>query len=220
MVKMKTFNSREEWLAARTSYIGGSDIGAILGINPWMSNVDLWEIKTGRKKQKDISKDPLVEYGTRAEEHLRAIFALDYPQYKVEYAEHNMWMNDKYPMFHASLDGFIAEIDTGRHGIWECKTSTVNSIAQLKEKWGQGNDLHIPQTYFAQVLLYLLVTEFDFVELTAQIKFGFNKNKETRQYHIERTEVEEDIAYIAEKGAAFAECIKNDIRPALILPEI
>ncbi len=220
MVTMQTFPSREEWLAARTSYIGGSDVASILGLSPWMSNVDLWEIKTGRKKQKDISHDPLVEYGTKAEQHLRELYKLDHPEYELSYEENNMWLNDVYPIFHSSLDGWLVEKETGRKGIWECKTSTVNSFAQLKEKWGQGNDQHIPDTYFAQVCLYLLVTEFDFVELTAQIKFGFSNNKEIRQYHIERSEVEDDLKYIAEKGTEFAQMIREDKRPSLLLPEI
>lgn len=216
MVTMKTFASREEWLAARTSYIGGSDVASILGLSPWMSNVDLWEIKTGRKKQKDISNDPVVKYGTNAEKYLRELFKLDYPQYEVLYEEHNMWLNDKYPMFHASLDSWLVEKETNRKGIWECKTSLVNSYAQLKEKW----ENHLPPTYYCQVLLYLLVTEFEFVHLTAQIKFGFTDKKETREYHIERSEVEDDIKLIAEKGAEFAEYIKSDTRPPLLLPEI
>lgn len=213
---MQTFQSREEWLNARTSYIGGSDAGAIMGLNPWMSNVDLWEIKTGRKKQKDISDEPVVKYGTSAEHYLRELFKLDYPQYEVLYEEHNMWHNDKYPWAHASLDGWLVEKETGRKGIWECKTSLVNSYAQLKEKWGDC----IPPTYYAQVLFYLMVTEFDFVHLTAQIRFGFSENKETREYLIERAEVEDDIALIAAKGSEFAQMIKDDKRPSLLLPDI
>ena len=216
MVTMQTFASREEWLAARTSYIGGSDAGAILGLSPYMSNIDLWEIKTGRKKQKDISDEPVVKYGTNAEKYLRELFKLDYPQYTMEYEEHNMWHNDKYPWAHASLDGYLTEKDTGRKGIWECKTSLVNSYAQLNDKWKD----HIPPTYYAQVIFYLMVTEFDFVHLTAQIKFGFSENKETREYHIERSEVLDDIELIATKGAEFAQMIKEDRRPSLLLPEI
>lgn len=220
MVTMKTFASREEWLAARTSYIGGSDVASILGLSPWMSNVDLWEIKTGRKKQKDISETPIVKYGTEAEKHLRALFALDYPQYEVLYEENNMWHNDKYPDFHYSADGWLVEKETERKGIWECKTGVVNSYKQFLDKWGDDKDPRIPQNYFCQILFGLLVTEFDFVCLTAQIKFGFTEEKKTIERHIERSEVEDDLKYIAEKGMEFAQMIKEDKRPSLLLPEI
>ena len=51
---------RTEWLQERKKGIGGSDAAAILGLNPYMSNVDLWEIKTGRKEQEDISEKEIV----------------------------------------------------------------------------------------------------------------------------------------------------------------
>lgn len=41
--------SREEWLAERMKGIGGSDAGAVLGVNPWRTAVDVWLEKTGRK---------------------------------------------------------------------------------------------------------------------------------------------------------------------------
>ena len=65
-----------------------------------------------------------------------------------------------------------------------------------------------------------MVTEFDFVCLTAQIKFGFTEEKKTIERHIERSEVEDDLKYIAEKGAEFAQMIREDTRPSLLLPEI
>lgn len=48
---MKTLNisklSREDWLKARAPFIGGSDAGAILGLNPFRSPVDVWKEKLG-----------------------------------------------------------------------------------------------------------------------------------------------------------------------------
>ena len=70
--------SRQEWLQERKKGIGGSDAAAIIGLNPYMTNVDLWEIKTGRKEQEDISNKPCVKYGTEAEGPLRELFKLQY----------------------------------------------------------------------------------------------------------------------------------------------
>jgi len=96
MVEMKGLGSHEEWLKNRTK-IGGSDASAIVGMNPYLDNVSLWEIKTGKRQQEDISEKPYVKYGTQAEMHLRGLFRLDFPEYKVEYIENNMFLNDKYP---------------------------------------------------------------------------------------------------------------------------
>ena len=170
-VRVEMFATREEWLKNRTR-IGGSDAGVVLGVCSWKDNVTLWEEKTGVVTPADLSDNPLVQYGHEAEPLLRDLFALDYPQYEVGYFENNSWTNDKYPFLSASLDGWLAELNTDgeqdryRYGILEIKTATIRTKEQA-DKWkGQ-----IPQNYYAQVLLYLAVTEFDFAIVKAQLKY-------------------------------------------------
>lgn len=214
---MLTFKSHEEWLKGRYGRIGGSDASAILGLNPYMSNVDLWEIKTGQMVPEDISALPYVQYGTNAEQYLRELFKLDFPQYQVFYEENNMWLNDKYPWAHASLDGWLIDQD-GRKGIWECKTTNILQSMQ-KEKWNE----RIPDSYFVQVLHYLLVTEFDFVVLKAQLKSEFNGHiyLQTKHYLIERCDVMDDLDYLANEEKKFWERnIQERVKPGLLLPGI
>lgn len=215
MVELTQLNSREEWLKARKG-IGGSDAASIVGMNPWRDNVELWEIKTGRREQEDISEKPAVKYGTEAEEHLRELFRLDYPHFKVNYVDNNMWKNSKMPWAHASLDGWLTAPD-GRKGILEIKTTTIQRSTQ-KEKWQD----QIPQNYYIQLLHYLLVTEFEFAILKAQLKFEIENDLyiQTKHYHIERQEVTEDLEFLETAEREFAELIKKDKRPDLILPEI
>ena len=113
MVTRKKFASKPEWLLARKGKIGGSDAAAVLGLNPYKNNVEFWNEMVGITKPRDISNEPYVIYGSRAEEHIRAIFALDHPEYKVEYFGDNMLLNDKYPFAHASLDGELTELKPG-----------------------------------------------------------------------------------------------------------
>lgn len=216
MVTKCILNNREEWLQNRQKGIGGSEISAVVGCNPYMDNVTLWEIKTGRRKADDISDKPYVQYGTQAEEHLRALFALDFPQYQVFYEENNSFTNDRYPFAQASLDGWLVD-DKGRTGILEIKTTEILRSMQ-KEKWKD----RIPDNYFCQVLFYMAVMEADFAVLKAQLKtdFGGDIQLVTKHYHIERSEVQEDINYLMQKGAEFWEYVKSDTRPPLILPEI
>jgi putative phage-type endonuclease len=47
----KIIQRSPEWIALRQTKIGGSDISAISGSNPWMSLHDLWSIKTGRREE-------------------------------------------------------------------------------------------------------------------------------------------------------------------------
>lgn len=215
MVKKIILNSREEWLQNRKR-IGGSDASAILGRNPYKTNIELWQEKTGRTVPEDISDKPYVKYGIAAEEHLRALFALDHPEYTVCYEENNIWINDRMPWAHASLDGWLID-NEGRNGIWECKTTNILQAMQ-KEKWKQ----QIPDNYYVQVLHYLMVTEFDFAILKAQLKYDFGGEiyLQTRHYPIERSEVQEDIDYLMQKEAEFWEYVKSDKLPPLELPEI
>lgn len=212
---MKVLKDRAEWLKNRTR-IGGSDASAIVGMNPYMSNVELWEIKTGITTQRDISEEPYVKYGTEAEQHLRELFKLDFPEYEMHYAENNMWTNDKYPFSHASLDGWLIDQD-GRMGIWECKTTNILKSMQ-KEKWRD----RIPDNYYIQLLHYFMVTEFRFAILKAQLKSEFNGDVyiQTKHYKIERAEVEDDIKYLADAESKFWDQVQKKTRPALILPEI
>lgn len=217
MVQIIQLKDREEWLQHRRNYIGGSEASCIVGMNPYRSNIELWEEKTGRREPEDISGKDYVIYGTLAEEHHRALFGLDFPQYEVFYRENNLWLNDKFPFGHASLDGWLVEKETGRKGILEIKTTNILQSIQ-KEKWNH----RVPDNYFIQALHYLAITEFDFVCLRASLKYNYDGEifLNIKHYTIEREEVQEDIDYLMEEEKKFAEYIKTDTKPPLVLPLI
>jgi putative phage-type endonuclease len=216
MIEKTILSSREEWLKHRMQGIGGSEISAVVGLNPYMSNVDLWELKTGAVEPEDISDKPYIKYGTQAEPLLRELFKLDFPQYEVFYEENNSFRNSKFPWALASLDGWIRD-ENGRVGVWECKTTNILQSMQ-KEKWNH----QIPSNYYCQVLFYMAVIEADFAILKAQLKTEFEgvPYLQTRHYFIERADVQEDMDYLMGKGAEFWESVKNKEKPGLLLPEI
>lgn len=217
-VEMKKCKNHEAWLKHRTKYLGGSDVACIMGLNPWKTNLQLYREKKGIVKPDDLSDNPLVEYGSKAEEHIRALFTLDHTELEVSYVENNSWHNSKYPFAAASLDGWSTEKETGRKGILEIKTANITSKAQA-EKWKDGK---IPDNYYCQVLFYLAVTEWDYVDLRANLKYDL-PDKDlfiiTKDFHIERTDpnVEDDIATIMEATAKFAERLKKNEEPPLLL---
>lgn len=212
---MITLDSREDWLNHRER-IGGSDASAILGMNPYRTNIELWQIKTGQLIPENISEKPYVKYGTEAEKYLRELFKLDFPEYQVMYVENNMFLNDKYNFGHASLDGWLID-QNGRRGVWECKATNILQSMQ-KEKWNH----RIPDNYYVQLLHYLLITEFDFAVLKAQLKYEFNGEiyLQTKHYKIERVEVQEDIEFLESAERKFWKQVQERKRPDLILPEI
>lgn len=69
--KVYDFENEQQWLKGRMNGIGGSDASAVVGMNPYKSNIDLFEEKIGRVMPKDISDKPCVIYGKNAEEYIR-----------------------------------------------------------------------------------------------------------------------------------------------------
>ena len=140
---------RTDWLEERKKGIGGSDAAAIIGANPFMTNVQLWEIKTGRREQEDISQKECVKFGVAAEDHIRQLFALDYPEYEMTSEEYTTYKNKKLPFIMGSFDGRLKEVGTNRLGVWEAKTGTIRRATDW-EKWGGKNfeEKRIPQNYY------------------------------------------------------------------------
>lgn len=215
-ITMLELGSRDEWLQARGKRIGGSEASAVVGLNPYMSNTDLWSIKTGHREAEDISDKPYVRYGHDAEPLLRELFKLDFPDYKVGYRDNNLFLNSRYPWAHASLDGWLQDPE-GRTGILEIKTTEILQSMQ-KEKWKD----RIPDNYYLQVLHYMMVMEADFACLKAQLKYDYDGDiyLQIRHYWIERQDVENDIRILSEKEEEFWHHMQNGTRPATLLPEI
>lgn len=215
---MTACKSEQQWHKARAKGIGGSDAAAIIGRNPYMSNVDLWDIKTGRKTQEDISDKPCVVFGKKAEDPIRELFILDHPEYEVFHEDWGNEQNPDFPFIRGSFDGELIEKATGRHGILEIKTTNILQSMQ-KEKW---ND-RVPDNYFCQVLHYFLVdptAEFAVLKARLRMEYDGQVRATIRHYHFERSDYIEDIEFLKVKEIEFWDCVLKDIKPNLILPPI
>lgn len=209
-------SDRDEWLEERYKGIGGSDASTTLGVNPWMSNDRLWEEKTGRIIPEDISDNEAVKYGTEAEEPLRVLFALDYPQYQVRHTENALLRNKSLPFLQVSLDGQLID-GQGRHGVLEIKTTTIRQAYQ----WRNWNN-KVPQNYYCQLLHAMLVTGFEFAVLKVQIKSTYEDEERIsiKHYHFERKDEIESMKVLLRAERRFWTYVEKDERPPLILPSI
>ena len=198
------------WLEARKKGLGASDAAAYLGMSKWKTNVELWEEKTGLRQAADISDKPYVQYGHDAEPHLRALFALDHPELRVTYeSPYKMIFSDELPFLYATPDGELEELSTGRRGGLEIKTTEIKSPRQWYEWKGR-----IPQQYYCQVVHQFIATGWDFVWLKAQIKWYTQEGDlriDTREYHIERSEVLEDIEDTKTAGIRFWKSVETSV---------
>lgn len=209
-----SFKSRKDWLTARTFGIGGSDASAVIGMNPWKSNLDLWEQKVFGRSANDISDKPAVIYGNNCEEPLRQIYQAKRPGMEVNYKSNTLLRSRAAPYMLYSPDGLLVEKETERKGILEIKTSTLLRSMD-REKWRD----RIPDNYFIQVLHGMNVTGFDFVELIAELTYNENSSS-IRVYHIERDEVEEDLRELQEAIQEFWEMVETKKEPPLLLPRL
>ncbi len=211
--------THDAWLEERKKGIGASDAGTIIGVNRWKTNVELWEEKAGLRQPEDIGHKPYVQYGHDAEPHIRAIFSLDHPELRVTYdSPYKIIRNDELQFIFCTPDGEIEELDTGRRGGLEIKTTQILNGRQ----WSDWND-RIPDQYYCQVCHQMLATGWDFVWLRAQIKWHTRDGElrlDTREYLIERNEAQDDIEAIKEAEIEFWDNVQNKRQPALLLPEI
>lgn len=207
--------TREAWLKLRLNGIGGSDAGTVLGLNKYKTNIELWEEKTGRAKS-EFTGNEATRYGHDAEEHIRALFHLDHPDYNLDYHEFRMHGNEKYPFMYATLDGELTGY--GKKGILEIKTATIQNNGQWRE-W----ENRIPDTYFAQVVHQLTVTEWDFAYVRAYLRY-YSQHGELRatirDYYIDADDIKNDAAALIEAETKFWDCVISGREPGLILPEI
>ena len=219
--------NRNDWLKERNKGIGGSDAAAVIGLHPYMTNVDLWEIKTGRKQKADISNKAAVLYGSKSEEQIRELFKLDHSDMDVFHSDCLSVSNLQYPFIRGSFDGKILHIPSEKWGVLEIKTSNIKNSIMLK-KW----DKKIPQNYYIQVLHYMLVDEtfkFGIVKALLRLEYAKQSNDlydsipgEFREYFINRNDeqVQADLTYLLKKEIEFWRYVETDKRPPLILPEI
>lgn len=203
------YPNREKWLEARQNSIGASEVGILLGYSHYKDEIDLWQEKTSRAKPTDISSNPQVAYGTEAEQHLRALFALKHKEYRVEYHPYRVYHRSEHPYITATLDGEIFTAD-GKRGIWECKTALI----QTKEAYACWKDNHIPDMYYAQLCQQMYVTSADFAVLNAELRFPDN-TAEIVERTVTYKECESDILCVAREAINFWDnYIKLDRRPS------
>lgn len=195
--------TKEEWLEVRRKSIGGSDAGAIMGLNKWASPLTVYLDKKGLNS---FAGNISTERGSWLEAPIRekaraelGIFIEEVPY---------MFFSDEYPFMSANIDGVIyiqepkeiAGITLQGLGGHEIKTSQRGE--------GFSND-EVPDSYFAQVQHYMAVIGLQFFILSAYL---IEKN-ELRHYVIKRDEY--FISRLIETEKDFWEkFVQKDIMPA------
>lgn len=137
---------REEWLALRRNGIGGSDAGAICGLNPYTSAMDVYIDKTSEDPPEDFDNEAMRE-GRDLEDYVAQRFS-EASGLKVRRAN-VMYASREHPCMIADVDRLVVGKEDGLVGL-ECKTASPYSA----EKWKDGA---VPAHYLAQCHHYMAV---------------------------------------------------------------
>lgn len=135
--------SRSEWLRLRKSGIGGSDAGAICGVNPYSSPMKVFYDKTS--DEVDETDNESARQGRDLEDYVAQRF-MEATGFKVRRSNF-MYRSKEYPFMVADVDRLLVGEDAGL----ECKTAS----AYNSDKWKDGE---IPLHYILQCYHYMAVT--------------------------------------------------------------
>ncbi|MCM1128212.1 MAG: YqaJ viral recombinase family protein, partial [Lachnospiraceae bacterium] len=127
--------TREAWLRMRKKGIGGSDAGAVCGLNPYISPMKVYQDKTSEEIT-DIDNEPMRQ-GRDLEEYVAKRF-MEETGLKVR-RSNKMYQSREHPFMLADVDRLVVGEDAGL----ECKTASAYSA----DKWKDGE---IPAHYLIQ----------------------------------------------------------------------
>jgi putative phage-type endonuclease len=140
-------NSREEWLEARRSGIGGSDVAAICGLDPWRTVTDVYDEKLGVAGDKPPTA-PMLR-GTYLEPVAADLYA---ERTGRALRRQPLRRHADYPWMIGNVDRQILAGTAGitETGILEVKCPGVRTFAKVK---AHG----MPENYILQLQHYLAV---------------------------------------------------------------
>ena len=179
--------NKQEWLQERKTYIGGSDLGSILGINTFRTALDVYFDKTAEGEIEETNSQAAY-WGTVLED----VVATEYTKrtgFKIEKPA-GLIRHKQYPFIACNLDYWVIN-DQGSSHILECKTAN-----QMKTTcWGEEGTNQIPESYLYQVAYYAAITGVTRVDIAVLIG-----GQDFRIYRYDKDEVmESKLIRVAKK---------------------
>lgn len=127
----------------RRGFIGSSEVGAVMGLDPFKTPLRLFTEKAGIIEPDDLSDNEAVEWGQRLERVVSQKFSEKHGVKLIAYKKR--FVHPDYPYMSCELDNIIA----GTEEMVEIKTASAYTI----KKWER--DDQIPAHYICQVMFAL-----------------------------------------------------------------
>lgn len=169
----------EEQKKLRKNGIGGSDIGIILGLNPYKDIYELYIDKTEDLPEDELS--PSLEWGNLLEDVIASKYA---NINECNLTKCQTVFHPNYPFLFANPD-FLIE---GQKKGLEIKTAN----ARMDKDWGESGSNIIPPYYYSQIAHYMMVLDYDSWDLAVLIGgqdfrvYSFERDKEVDKLIIEK----------------------------------
>ena len=147
----KTYNiirpaTHQEWLEQRKLGIGSSEVGTILGVNPWETPYQLWRRKTGRDPQ--VEENDAMRWGHYLEDAIAHAFQDETGKQVIKASAGDWLAVDKQRDFLRVSPDRTYWIDSSRRadnkGILECKSTSLKIDQES-----------VPQHWFCQLMYQL-----------------------------------------------------------------
>lgn len=151
-------NARADFLEARRTGIGGSDVAAILGLSKWSSPLQVYQDKRGEIEP--APDNDAMRWGRYLEPVVRQAYADETGREVRTLPE--LVRHPTHDFMIANLDGFVMP-EHGPRRIFEAKT------ARTGDGWGEPGSDDIPQPYLLQVQHYMEVTGFEVADVAVLI---------------------------------------------------
>ena len=186
-----------EWLEARRSRIGGSDVASVIGWSPWCSTSQLYRRKRG--EEEPVKATPLMESGHYVEP-AAAMWYVDHElQPGTEITNTGTWVHEDRDWQLANPDRIILD-DKGRlQGIVEIKYTPNNT-----KQWGR-DDIGVPPHYWMQTQWYMDTFKADWTDFAVLSGRGFSA------YRVDRDD--EWLEYARKDADNFMTCFREGVEP-------
>jgi putative phage-type endonuclease len=178
-----------EWHAARQFSVGGSEVGTILGLNPYESAYALWAKKTG-KIEVEVKENWAIRFGKAFEEPILKLWQEEHPDWEV-FAT-GTYQHPRYEFIHVNPDALARHRETGEWQILEVKTA--------RSTWES-----VPPAYTAQILHYMGTLDIRKGQIVALAGMTWN------EYEVEYSE--EQVEIQLEAVLRFWMSVVNDMKP-------
>ena len=144
--RLTSESNQEEWLSIRKSYLTGTDAGAVCGMNPYKSAMQVYMDKTS--PEIEITDNEAMRLGRDLEDYVAGRF-MEATGKKVR-KSNAMYVSNEHPFMMANVDRLVV----GERAGLECKTASPYTA----DRWEDGN---VPEWYYLQCQHYMKVLEMD-----------------------------------------------------------